>query len=115
MRPRIACDVSHRSRNHWTARVHPLQNLRMNDDRRTKNSKNAIIPTTPRKCAIKAITEPNKGYMGSNMGPRHREVRKSTKSAAEFQTIGPREMIAIRTKGLGGCLPFGSGNDLTNM
>ena len=81
----------------------------------TKNSKKPTIPMTPRTCAMNAMTDPNLGNVGSSMGPRKSDTRKSTNRMAAFHTIGPREMTAIRTRGLGGYLPSGFGNDLTNM
>lgn len=42
-------------------------------------------------------------------------MRNSTKSTAPFQTMGPREITAMRTNGLGGSFPVLSGNDFTNM
>ena len=81
----------------------------------TKNSKKPSIPTTPKKWAMNAIVEPNFGNLGSNIRPRNKDTRNSTNKMAAFQTIGPREMTAMRISGLGGNLPLGSGNDFTNI
>ena len=63
---------------------------------------------------MNAMTEPNLGKTGSSMGPRNNETKKRNRRMAAFHTIGPREMTAIRIKGLGGNLPVESGNDFTN-
>ena len=68
----------------------------------TKNSKNATMPITPRKWAMNAMTDPNLGYLVSRRGPRNRENMKRMRSTAASQTIGPREMTAIRMSGLAG-------------
>lgn len=73
------------------------------------------MPMTARIWAMAAMTAPNMGYLGSNIGPRNNETMKKTKRMAAFQTMGPREMTAILIRGLGGCLPFAPGKALTNM
>ena len=49
----------------------------------TKNSKKPTIPMTPRTCAMNAMTDPNLGNVGSSMGPRKSDTRKSTNDRAE--------------------------------
>lgn len=69
---------------------------------------------TARACAIKAMVEPNLGKRGSRTGPRNSDTMKRAKSTAPFQTRGPKETTAMRTKAAGGCVPLVPGNDLTN-
>ena len=73
----------------------------------TRNSKNAIIPTAARKWAIEAITAPNFPQHVSSIGPRKRDTINRTSNTAGFQTIGPKEMMAMRTRGLAGWMRSG--------
>jgi hypothetical protein len=59
-----------------------------------------------------AITDPNLEFFGK-IGPMNNAIKDWVMRIAAFQTIGPREMTAIRMSGLGGNLPS-TGNDLTN-
>ena len=61
-----------------------------------------------------AMTDPNLAQHESNIGPMNREIMKKVSSTTAFHATGPRDMIAIRTKALGGLVPSGLGKDLTN-
>src|ERR1700722_1239403 len=79
--------------------------------KRTKNSKNEIIPASARRCAREAITDANLVHP-SNIGPRNSEMKNNAINTAAFQTIGPIAMTPILTRGLGYGGPW---NDFTNM
>lgn len=81
----------------------------------TKNSKNATIPNIDRMCATVAMTDPNLVQHESSIGPMNRESMKRVSSTVAFHTTGPNAMTAIRTSALGGWVPSGLGNDLTNV
>ena len=80
----------------------------------TKNSKKAINPTNDMKWAMAAMTDANFVHEAS-IDPNKREIKKSPKRIAAFQTTGPTAMIAMRIKGLGLGVPSALGKDLTNM
>lgn len=80
----------------------------------TKNSKKAIIPTMAKTWANPAMTDPNLTQQLSNMGPINNDKRKNVNNMAAFHTTGPKAIIPIRTKALGGWLPSGFGKDLRN-
>lgn len=61
-----------------------------------------------------AMTEPNFAQ-DSIIGPRKREMKNRLIRIAAFQTTGPMAITAMRIRGLGGRVPSGLGNDLTNM
>ena len=81
--------------------------LREQRQSQTRDSKNAIVPTTTRKWAIEAITAPNFPQHVSSIGPRKNDSVNRTSNTAGFQTIGPKEMMAMRTRGLAGWMRSG--------
>jgi hypothetical protein len=60
-----------------------------------------MMPTSARKWAIAATTEANFAHE-LIIGPKNREMKKNTSKTVAFHTIGPRETIPIRMRGLGG-------------
>ena len=61
-----------------------------------------------------AMTDPNLAQHESNIGPMNNEIMNRVNSTTAFHATGPNDMIAMRRKALGGLLPSGLGNDLTN-
>ena len=114
MRPNTACEASQSSRNHWKLGYVSQCYKKKIGNLLTKNSKKATVPIKARTWAMAAIVGANLAQQPSNTGPRNSESMKSVIKTVAFQTMGPMPMIAMRTRGLGGVLPF-TGKDFTNM